>query len=630
MAQSGMDNCKVESLMVMCTYSCQLDCAYCYVNRAGYSMPEAVLYKAINLLLTTKSPKCQLRFWGGEPLLRWEFVKKGIKYARVMSAKKKKKIKFMITTNGLLLDENKLKFLKNLPVEIMFSLDGAEKANSRLRVFKSNRNYYKVLFSNLEALRDSGVPYFVNMVVTPKTALGLSENLKFLYDNGIKRVQLGYQNGIFWPASLKNAVINGIESFMASGVSSDFLMNFVNECEPTILSPEVISDVDGEIYYDAAIFMEKVFPNLRKYYYAGTLEECKAIDSLYSCRDELLEKFQQSCTTVTQRKVLLNNINFGLELENLFKKLSPDSLDSNEHPLLIPVVRGDFGKQNDILPGLGINSLFLYVEGPCLNDCIFCRQKEDFGYSDIFKIQAQLQRNAELKASRLCIIGNEPLAHWGISKIVSLAVKCGFSKVEVMTSGEGLCDKEFTSELIKSGVSSLSLPVFSDKASQHDMIVGRRGSFRRLMEGINNAKNLGAEVFVHSNLLKQNIDSLIPLERLVRKGLKLPFVILPIRPKSANMSFKDLMPPYKDILAKLSGINSLMGFPICVTAKVQEKALKNKEDISDSMKLYILDQKFIKINICRGCRYKNSCLGFFREYADIYGVGEISAIVKNE
>ncbi|OQB11128.1 MAG: Anaerobic sulfatase-maturating enzyme [Candidatus Omnitrophica bacterium ADurb.Bin205] len=625
-----MVNCMVDSLMVMCTYSCQLDCAYCYVERMGSSMPEEILYKAIRLLLTTASPRCQLRFWGGEPLLRWEFVKNGIKYAQVMSARKNKKIKFMITTNGLLLNESKLRFLKNFPVEIMFSLDGSEKFNSALRALKSGRNYYKDLFANLEALRDSGVPYFVNMVVTPKTALGLSGNLRFLYENRIKRVQLGYQNGIFWTAHSRKVVIEEVERFMSTGVNSDFLMNFVNECEPTILSTEIITDIDGKIYYDAAVFMEKVFPGLRNHYYVKPLDECKSIDSLYCCRDELLAKFQQSCSTVTQKKILFNNIDFGLELENSFKKLSSDSLDSNEHPLLIPVVRGDFSKQNDILPGLGINSLFLYVEGPCLNNCIFCKQKKDFGYSDIFKLQAQLQRNVELKALRLCIIGNEPLAHPGILRIISLAVQYGFLKVEIMTSGEALFDRKFASELIKRGVSSFSLPVFSDKAAQHDMIVGRRGSFLKLMQGIKNAKGLGAEVFVHSNLIKQNINSVKTLERLVRRGLNLPFVILPIRPKSANMPYKDLMPSYKDILTKLSGINSLMGFPICVTARVQEKALKGKEEISDSMKLYILDQKFVKINICRGCCYKNSCLGLFKEYADIYGVKEISAIVKDE
>jgi len=600
------------------------------VERRGSSIPEAILYKAIRLLLTTASPRCQLRFWGGEPLLRWEFVENGMKYAQVMSAKKKKKIKFMITTNGLLLDESKLRFLKNFPVEVMFSLDGAEKFNSALRVLKSDRNYYKGLFANLKALRDSGVPYFVNMVVTPKTALGLSGNLRFLYENRIKRVQLGYQNGILWPAHSRKVVIDEVESFMATGANSDFLMNFVNECEPTILSPEIITDIDGKIYYDAAIFMEKVFPGLRNNYYAKELDECESIDSLYCCRDDLLAKFQQSCSSVKQKKILFNNIDFGLELENSFKKLSSDSLDSNEHPLLIPVVRGDFSKQNDILPGLGINSLFLYVEGPCLNNCIFCKQKKDFGYSDIFKLQAQLQRNVELRALRLCIIGNEPLSHPGILRIVSLAVKYGFLKVEVMTSGEALSNQKFASELIKGGVSSFSLPLFSDKAAQHDMIVGRRGSFLKLMQGIKNAKSMGAKVFVHSNLIKQNINSVKALERLVRRRLNLPLVILPIRPKSANMPYKDLMPSYKDILTKLPGINSLMGFPICVTARVQEKALRGKEEISDSMKLYILDQKFVKIYICRGCCYKNSCLGLFKEYVDIHGVKEISAIVKDE
>lgn len=612
----------VNSLMVMCTYACQFECSYCEVVQSKLFMSLEILYKAIDLLLTTQSRECQLRFWGGEPLLRWNLIKKGIRYGEEKAKEKDKKIKFMITTNGLLLNRQKLKFLKNHPVEIMFSLDGNKECNSIHRFLKSGKEVYDKLLLNLKLLTESGLPYFVNMVVSPLTVNNLSRNLTFLKDLKVNKVQFCYQCGIFWSKEKMGVLINELKKFIVNSKDHDFLMNFINDCEPTMLSQELLVDTDGRFYFDAAVFMEKKFARLRDFYFMANVHEVDEIDSLYHSKSDLFSLFRNACSK-EQKKVFLNNISLGLKLENFFNSFSHESLRSNEHPLLIPILKGSFYSQVNVLKKLDIGPLFLYIEGSCLNNCLFCRQKEE-KFSELFKIEAKLKDNVKFKREKLCIIGNEPLLHPQVIQIIELAKKCGFKKIEIMTSGEYLCDKNFSREVIRNGVSSLSLPLFCHEGKVHDFIVGREGSFSLVMRGIDNVLSFGARIFVHTNLIKQNIDYLKDLEKFVKKKLKLPFVILPIRPKSANLSFANLMPSYTEIIKKLYEINALLGFPICIVKRIQKKILLSGDNISDSMKLYLLDQRFFKAQICKVCSYLNRCPGLFKEYIQTYGSSEIN------
>jgi len=612
----------VNSLMVIPTRACQFVCNYCKIKLSNRSMPLEVLNKAIDLLLTTERDECQLRFWGGEPLLRWDFVKKGIRQGQRKSRQRGKKIKFMITTNGLSLDRKKIDFLKHYPVEIMFSIDGGKAVNEAHRLLTTKKPYYDRLLGNLRLLIESGLPYFVNAVVTPKTVDKLSESLEFLRNSGVARVQVGYQCGIFWPKQKKDLLIKELKEFISKHRDDEFIMNFTNDCEPTMLSQEIVVDTEGKVYFDGAVFMEKKFPKLKNYYFLGEVDKIGPIDALYRSRRDLYPIFKKACSR-EQKNILLDNVNLGLKLDSFFNSISYESLRSNEHPLLIPVIKGGFPVQREVLERIKLNSLFLFLEGPCLNDCLFCRQKQEDNFNDLFKVEYKLKSNLKIRTKKLCIIGNEPLLYPEIKETVHLAKKYGFKEIEIMTSGDLLCDVTFAREIIKRGATSFSLPIFSCNDEVHDNIVGRSGSLSRVRKAVANVLNLGAKVFIHANLMKQNIGYLKDLELFVKDKLGLPFVILPIRPKTMKLPFKELMPSYDEIIKELKGINSLLGFPLCVVRRVQKNLFKSDEEISDSMKLYLLDQKFSKTAACKNCSYINKCLGIFKEYGYLYSLGQI-------
>lgn len=618
----------VNNLVIMCTYACQFACTYCEVKQSNLSMPDKILYKAIDLLLTASDRQCRIKFWGGEPLLRWDFIKEGILYAEKKAREKGKQIKFMITTNGLLLEDEKLNFLKRHAVEIMFSIDGDRDTCGTHRLLKNKKHYYEGLFANLERLINSGLSYFVNLVVTPATVNKLYENFEFLRNLNVKKVQVCYRNGILWSEKNIETLVNEFRKFILNYKDRGFLMNFVNNCEPTMLSQEIVVDIDGKLYFDAAIFMERKFPRLRNSYFLGNVDKISDIDSLFKSRSELYRIFRDSCPK-KQREVFLNNVNLGLKLDSLFKSYADHALDSSEHPVITHVVKGDFSCQREILKKLKMNCLFLYLDGPCLNNCLFCKHKEE-EFSDFFRVEMKLSDNLRIKSRKLCIIGNEPLLHPEIEKILGLTKKYGFSAIEIMTSGERLSDESFCRRIIDKGVTSFSLPIFAREKKVHDFVVGREGSFCQVIKGIKNALAAKADIFVHTNLIKQNIDQIKDLEAFVKEELRLPFVILPIRPKTSNLSFQELIPSYGQVIQKLKGINSLLGFPLCVIKRAQSVLFKTEAEISDSMKLYLLDQKFTKVKACKSCIHFNRCLGLFKEYGYFYPLDTIRPISRPE
>ncbi|MDD5067861.1 MAG: radical SAM protein, partial [bacterium] len=238
-------------------------------------------------------------------------------------------------------------------------------------------------------------------------------------------------------------------------------------------------------------------------------------------------------------------------------------------------------------------------------------------WTDFFEAVEEFPFNRRLKFKKLCIVGNEPLLFPKLQETIALAVKNGFREIEVLTSGGPLSDIFFLRELVQAGVTSFSLPLFGSTAETHDRIVQKKGSFRELMTALGSLKQVrGIRVFIHTNLLKQNLNELPALERLVTREFGFPFAILPTRTKFTNLPFREYTPSYREVISTLKGkVRSLLGFPYCIQRTVQKT---DTAVVSDSMKLYFIHQRFIKPAPCRTCLYFNRCPGVFRDYLKVY------------
>ena len=107
----------VKALCLHVAHTCNLNCAYCFASQGKYHGDRAVMSyevgkRALDFLVENSGTRKNLEvdFFGGEPLMNFEVVKKLVQYARSIEKEKGKNFRFTLTTNGVLVDDDVIDF----------------------------------------------------------------------------------------------------------------------------------------------------------------------------------------------------------------------------------------------------------------------------------------------------------------------------------------------------------------------------------------------------------------------------------------------------------------------------------------------------------------------------------------
>jgi uncharacterized protein len=157
------------TITLQVTQQCNMRCSYCaysgnYEHRVHNegSMNIEIAKKGIDFLInnSSESPTIFIGFYGGEPLLRVDFIKEAVEYAKKQG--EGRDIYFHMTTNGTLLSEKTVDFLVENNFRLLISLDGPEEIHDRNRVFAANgQGTFRSIINNVEAIK-KGYPEYVN------------------------------------------------------------------------------------------------------------------------------------------------------------------------------------------------------------------------------------------------------------------------------------------------------------------------------------------------------------------------------------------------------------------------------------------------------------------------------------
>ncbi|AGK99603.1 Cys-rich peptide radical SAM maturase CcpM [Clostridium pasteurianum] len=140
-------NNNVQMLILQVTQQCNFRCEYCvysgaYLNRShsNKKMDISTALKGIDFIINHSSnvETINIGFYGGEPLLEFNFIKKCIEYAEEKSDCKK--IIFSMTTNASLLTDEIVEFLYKHSVLLTISLDGPKEIHNSHRKLALNNN----------------------------------------------------------------------------------------------------------------------------------------------------------------------------------------------------------------------------------------------------------------------------------------------------------------------------------------------------------------------------------------------------------------------------------------------------------------------------------------------------------
>ena len=115
---------KVSSLTLYITDDCNFNCDYCYQTKWKEYMSEQIMGEALAFFFPFLDDKFHLNFYGGEPLLAFDLIKKSISIISSLNEKLQKKGEYSLTTNGSFMTQEILDLLNNHKFSVELSFDG--------------------------------------------------------------------------------------------------------------------------------------------------------------------------------------------------------------------------------------------------------------------------------------------------------------------------------------------------------------------------------------------------------------------------------------------------------------------------------------------------------------------------
>jgi uncharacterized protein len=188
-------------LKAMClniAHDCNLTCGYCFASQGDYKVNRILMSfetgkKALDYILENSGTRANLEvdFFGGEPLMNFDVIKELVIYGRKEEKKYSKNFRFTITTNGVLLDEEKMEFINEHFDNIVMSIDGRKAVNDNVRKTLTGKGSYDIIVPKFkEAVKSrKDKSYFIRGTFTGQN-LDFSKDIEHLRDLGFESLSM--------------------------------------------------------------------------------------------------------------------------------------------------------------------------------------------------------------------------------------------------------------------------------------------------------------------------------------------------------------------------------------------------------------------------------------------------------
>lgn len=322
-----------SNIQLMLTRRCHLRCSYCPIRKGNEDMPQAVLDRSVDLLLSSNSDSLRLDFTGGEPLLRFDLVKRAMERAKRLSGRRHKKISFYIVTNAIALIQEMVSYLGANDVQFELSLDGDKSTHNRFKIVHSGGlDPYKKTTEALNLILKSKIKYVAIMVVTPSTLGAMRQNFEHLLSLGISTVDINYALGAIWDnksiarffKELGMLCVDHSGSLKSGKLE---LGNLGRRSEPALLNTEIMIDTDGSIHSMSEWLFESAAASRRPPFPMGDVFRLNSLDSICLGRFHSYYTLMKMYGHIPKiRRVVLNNVNMGVLTSRFLEKLKGDLL----------------------------------------------------------------------------------------------------------------------------------------------------------------------------------------------------------------------------------------------------------------------------------------------------------------
>lgn len=193
------------------TDSCNLACKYCFVQQKPHFMSLETAKKAVDFMVNNFNKakelgygqdQVNLTFFGGEPTLCWDSII--VPLTAYIKEKYPKIFSLNMTTNGTLLNQDRINFLKENEIYLLLSCDGPPEVQDYNRPCRDGSKSSELVEKNipliLKAFPDTTFRATINQ-----------DNCDKLFDSYIYAIQKGFSNAFFCPNCRETWTAENIE-----------------------------------------------------------------------------------------------------------------------------------------------------------------------------------------------------------------------------------------------------------------------------------------------------------------------------------------------------------------------------------------------------------------------------------
>lgn len=165
----------VKTISMDLTEDCTCRCSYCFCGEKTHAVMEKdTAFRTIDWLLDEKTSgdekEFQVDLWGGEPLMQWDLAREVISYGNRRAESMGKRIKWNMTTNGVLFSERVAEDMLLSGTSFMLSLDGNKNSQDKSRPLAGGGSSYDVIMANLPNMRKVNPNLRVRATIAEKDA----------------------------------------------------------------------------------------------------------------------------------------------------------------------------------------------------------------------------------------------------------------------------------------------------------------------------------------------------------------------------------------------------------------------------------------------------------------------------
>ncbi len=174
---------KITSVMLVLTHACNLRCRYCFVHKEPETMSYSTAKDAVDFVIANcehgETPS--INFFGGEPMLCWDSII--VPLTKYIREERNVPFQLSMTTNGTLLNAERIRFMREYRIGMLFSIDGDIDTQDYNRPYADGSGSFASLKDLIPVIAKEFHPTF-RMTTIPATCGNLFHDIMFADQSG--------------------------------------------------------------------------------------------------------------------------------------------------------------------------------------------------------------------------------------------------------------------------------------------------------------------------------------------------------------------------------------------------------------------------------------------------------------